>query len=418
MNSSPAKQRLLLAAGWIGTAFIAYSIGSFHSPPSAPMAATAASETNGASGFDPSVLGLASERPLDGAHGSSTRTLSEVLGTQPLNEYLKRILTLEDDIKRTSAFLEVLETLKTPEQIREALEAVAKSGRGWGRGVSSREFSMLLQKWTGLDPKGAAEYAVKANGRDERFVAMSNVLRTWTRQDPNSALAWAQANGVHASNDPNTQQRAEGDGNYAVAMVVSQLARTDVDLALRVASADGDSRSATRLADTLANELYRQHGEEAARTAIMAMPESKLRDAMIGEHADRLADTDSPGAAQWASTLPNGPGRSRALAEAIDEWANDDPSAAGNFLNNLPPSADSDAARERFARNVLDKDPVGALSWANTITDTRERQETTERLVRSWVRRDAETAKNWVMQGPFSDETKQRLLTPDTRGRN
>lgn len=249
-------------------------------------------------------------------------------------------------------------------------------------------------------------------------MAMSNVLRTWTRLDPHAALAWAEANG-HAAATDSGAQRDESEGNLAVAMVASRLAQTDLDLALRAAGTDANSRTMARLGDNLAEELYKQRGEAAARETILAMPESKLRDSMMAEHADRLAKTDGPAAAKWATTLPAGPGRSRALAEAVAGWAEQDPTSAGNFLNSMPPSTDSDAARERFAREVLSKDPLGAISWAGTITDPGERQNTTESLVRSWVRRDAASAKTWVMQSTFSAETKQRLLSPDSgRGRN
>lgn len=413
MNSS----RLLIAAAWIGTAIVAYSIGTLRSPsPAAPASTTstdasvAAAQAMAAAEHDAEH----GERPWDGGHGARTRTLTEIVGQQPLGDYLKRVLALEDDIKRTSAFMEVLETLQTPEQIREALEAVAKSGRGWGRGPASREYAMLLQKWTSMDPKAAADYAVKAAGRDERYMAMSNVLRTWTRLDSHAALAWAKANGAATS----IGTIREGDGNIAVTMVASQLARTDIDLALQAIASEADSRSASRLGDDLTNELFKKRGPEKTRETILAMPESRLRDAMLGEYIDRLADDDGPGAAKFAASLPAGRARSYGLAEAVAEWLKDDPAATANFLNSLPLTPDSDPARERFAREVAGKDPLGAISWAGTITDARQRQETTERVIRSWVRNDSAAATPWVMQSNLSEETKQRLLTPDNRGRN
>lgn len=407
MNSS----RLLLAAAWIGTAIVAYSIGSLRSPsptPPAPVASgdgsTASAQPIAAAYHDAAAL----ERPFDGGHGASTRTLPEITGQQPLGDYLKRILSLEDDIKRTSAFMEVLETLTTPEQIREALDAVAKSGRGWGRGPASREYAMLLQKWTAMEPNAAADYAIKAGSREERYMAMSNVLRTWTRLDSHAALAWARAN----------PQRDESDGNIALAMVASQLTRTNLDLALSAAASDPDSRNMSRLGDNLAEELFKQRGEESARNAILAMPEGRLRDAMIGEHADRIARTDGLAAARFATSLPPGRAYGLALSEAIGEWAEKHPVEAGAFLNTIPPSKDSDAARERFAREISGKDPLAAIPWAETITDPRQRQQATENIIRSWVRRDSPAATSWVMQSAFSEETKQRLLAPDQRGRN
>ncbi len=419
MNSSPSSQRFLLIGAWIGTAVLAYSLGNLGTPSAPPVQSDEAgapssrpvASSNGYSAAEPA----AGERPSDGGHGLTGTSLESIIGTQPLGDYLKRILTLDDDIKRTTAFMQVLETLKTPEEIQAALDAVAKSGRGWGRGVASREFSMLLQKWTTIDPKGAAEFAVKSTGREERYMATSAVLKTWMRTDLEGALGWARTNGVPPAGDPNTEQRGEGDGNYAVAMITAQIARTDANRALALASEDGNSRANTRLTDTLVEELFKQQGEPFARDAILAMPQSKLRDSMIGEHADRMAKTDGLGAAQFAVSLPSGNARSRALSEAIAGWADDDPVAAGNFLNTLPPSTDSDGARERFARQVLTKDPVGALSWAGTISNPQDRQETTEKLIQSWLKRDGETAKTWVLQSPLTEETKQRLLAPDSR---
>ncbi|HEX5176978.1 MAG TPA: hypothetical protein VFV83_08115 [Chthoniobacteraceae bacterium] len=327
---------------------------------------------------------------------------------RPIEEWLKDLLAQDDEIIRTTGFLRLLETLKTSEEVRAIIDVVTSVPRR-GRGSRGRELGMLLQKWTEIDPKAAIEYASAANGNDERRGATSIVLRAWTRLRADEALAWARENGK----GENAQE-----GNWAIAAVVTQLARSDIDRAIDVASQQEVSRARGRTMDTLVSELIAQRGGEAARLAVADLPASTFRDALTAELAGRLADANGAQTAKWVLSLPPGDGRTKALAEVVNEWAEDDAVATGNFLSRFPISPETDPSRERYAWNVLRADPEAALAWAGTISQEAQRTRAIESLVRSWMRRDAPAARDWVAQSSLPPQLKTRLspgAQPDTR---
>lgn len=268
---------------------------------------------------------------------------------------------------------------------------------------------MLLEKWTKVDPKAAIAYASNGNrGNDDRGSSSSIVLRAWARTSPDEALAWAEANGK--GNNPQ-------DGNWALTSVLQQLARTNVDRALEVASTQVLSRARGRMMETLVGELVGQRGEDAARTAILALPAGSFRDNMTAQIAGRLANSDGPGTAEWVMTLPPGEARSRALAEVVNQWTEDDPTAAGTFLTRLPVSPETDSSRERYAFNVLRADPEGALAWANTISNDEQRNRAIENLIRGWMRRDADGARTYLAQSQLPPEMKAQISGSQGRSR-
>jgi hypothetical protein len=319
-----------------------------------------------------------------------------------MEDWLKRLIKQDDEIVRTTAFLRLLAVLETPEDLRQALEIVAPRGDrpGW-RGFGMREAPMLLQKWTQLDAKGAAAY-IESRNPQERMFASSVVLSTWARINPDEALAYAQANGQSAN---------EQDGNWSMAMVVSQLAKNDVDRALQVATTQDTSRARGRMMDSVLSELVTQRGEDGARSTVMSLPPSAFRDNLTAQLAGRLADKDGFGTAQWVmNSLPAGDVRGKALAETVNRWADDDPVAAGNFLSRLPASPETDPARERYAFEVSRADPEGALAWANTISAQEQRTKAVENLVRAWMRRDKAAAEKWVASSQLPEQVRNQLL--------
>ncbi|MHA3773387.1 hypothetical protein ACXR0O_17780 [Verrucomicrobiota bacterium sgz303538] len=406
MRSLQSSRHLLLAGAWLATIAITYCFGRLGDPAAVHTPSPASSNSGTAAPHASDAQPLASASvflPLESHSAKGQRTIEAVTGGQPLDDWLKRLLNQDDEIIRTTAFLQLLEALEKPEDLRQALEIIAANGGGnrW-RGNGMREASMLLQKWSQLDPKGAIAYAESLKGGDDRGMAANVVLRTWARSNPEEAIAYAQANG---------QSTNPQDGNWSLASVVAQLARTDIDRALQVAGTQDMSRARGRMMDSLLSELVTQRGEESARATILALPPGSFRDNLTAQLAGRLADSDGAGTAQWVmNTLPAGDARSRALAEVVNQWAGDDPVAAGNFLSRLPSTPETDPARERYAYDVLRRDPEGALAWANTITAGEQRTRAIENLVRAWMRRDRTAAQNWVASANLPENVRNQLL--------
>ena len=326
-------------------------------------------------------------------------TLAEITHGQPVADWLKKLLAQEDEIVRMTGFMRLLDALETPEQIQEALAVVLHREGGSSR---SREFRMLLQKWAQLNPADAMKYTQEIKDGGNKYEGSRTVLTTWMRQSAQEAIGWAEKNGGNED---------EKEGNWAMSIIVSQLSKTDVDWALRLALAQGVSRARGRTLDSLVPALMAQKGDAAAREIALNLPDQSLRDAMIAQLAGRLADRDPQGTAAWVSGLPPGDMRKRAFSAYVGELSRKDPVAAAGFLERQPASPETDDSRAILAYNVLRKDPESAMAWAGSITDEQGRAETVAKLIESWLRRDGDTAKKWITASPLPEDMKAKYLT-------
>ncbi len=369
------------------------------------------------------MLGAAGPRGQFEMGEGGSLTVMRVTNGQPLDKWMKQLMAQEDDLVRMSGLLRLLDAVRDPEDLKTALSAISLRGdRGFGRGARFTEYSMILEKWTQLDPKGAIAY-VNGKSREEKWLGTSTVLRTWTRTDASAAVTWAQANKTKDDAEGGTggQGGPGGPGGPGggppgftlspVSIVISQLAHSDLERALSVAGAETFDRR-SRTLDTLANELVSQRGVDGARSVLDGMAAGSLRDGLTTQLAGKLAEKDPKAATEWAHALPEGEAKSRALAETVGEWAKKDPAAAGAFMAKLPATPENDRSRENYATAVAQKDPQGALAWATSITDAGRQQRTVEGVVRAWIKLDANAAKEWVAQSSLPDDVKTRIQSP------
>ena len=428
MKSTSSRLPLVVGIGWLATAAIAFCIGRIGSAP-APVATGDEAGRPAAGKSGGTAAGSAAEfsRAPGGeraqfamGEGDGSMTVERLTNGQPLDKWVKNLMAQQDGIVRMNGLLRLLDAVRDPEDLKTALGAFSLRGdRGFGRGARFTEYSMILEKWTQLDAKGAVVF-VNSKGREEKWIGMSAVMQTWTRTNPAEAIAWAQTTGKEKDESQGGQGGLGGPGggwpsSSPLSMVLSQLARTDLDRAIGLAATETFDRR-SRTLDTIAGELVGQRGLDGARGAIDGMAAGSLRDGLIPQLAGRFAEKDAPSAASWALALPEGEPKSRALAETIGEWAKKDAAAAGAFMAKLPATAEADRSRESYATTVAEKDPKGALAWANTITDKERQQRAVENVVRTWVKQDAPAAKEWIAQSALTDEVKARIQSPSRGG--
>ena len=406
MKLSHESRRLLIPAAWLATAVLTFSLGrmsSFIDAPVGKVTPPPPRADSSVSAADAPCLTV----PIGNSNSETfTSPLQQVTGGQPIGDWLKHLLDQEDEIARMNGFMRLMETLGTGDEIEQALNAVLANGNGWSRG---KEFSMLLQKWAQLDPAQAMAWVEKIKDQGAKFGGYRAVLSTWTRRSPQEAVAWAEANGAPDAKD-------DRDGNWAMATIVGQLAKTDADWALRLTEGQPMSRARGRMIDSVIGNYVSQHGEAAAREMVMRISDESLRNGAMGRVASQLAANDPQSAAQWIATLPASDGRQRALTELVSQWSENDPAAAATYLAQFPASPESDESRGRLAQNVLRKDPEGAIAWANTITEAQLRTRTVSDLVKNWMRRDEAAAQKWVQSSQLPDDVRARLGLPGTGG--
>lgn len=139
---------LLLSGGWLATALIAFSLGRLGSAENSEPAYHASS--GGAVQPVSAAVSTDREAVFDARNikGGMQETVEQVTGGEPLGDWIKRLASVDDEIVRTETFLRLLSALKTPEELRAALDALkeaSEAGRFRG-GFGMREASMVLQK--------------------------------------------------------------------------------------------------------------------------------------------------------------------------------------------------------------------------------------------------------------------------------
>ena len=424
MKSPKSSLPLVVGLGWFATATIAFCIGRIGAPTAVNDEAARAAER--AAGGARTLGDIAAKGDTIGSkgqfsmgEGDGSLTVERVTNGQPLDKWIKKLMEQQDNIVRMNGLLRLLDAVRNPDDLKIMLGAINLRGdHGFGRGARFTEYSMILEKFTHLDPKEAIAY-VNTKGREEKWIGTSTVMQTWTRADAAGAIAWAQANGKEKDE---SQAGSGGPGggppgftNSPISIVLSQLAHTDLEKAISVASTETFDRR-SRTLDTIATELVGQRGLDGARSMVDGMGEGSLRDGLITQLAGKFAEKDAAAAATWALSLSDGDAKSRALAETVGEWAKKDAAAAGAFMTKLPATPQADRSRESYAGAVAQKDPQGALAWAGAITDKDRQQRTVENVVRTWVKQDAPAAKAWIAQSSLPDEVKTRIQAPSRGG--
>ena len=429
MKSNENKSRILMGSAWALTAVVSFAVGHFSNDAPIVPVAPAASGTGSAASSSSESAGVNSRAggvfAAEGVEKKGTApTVGEITGGQPMEAWLKRVMSQEDELFRMQNFMKLLEALNTPEDVEAALKVIMASnggGRGRGPGGMGRftEMSMLMSKFVQLDPKAAMAFSTKLEG-GEKFMATSSALRTWTRLSPEAALAWAQTEGKDISMDSGRGGPGGEDGapkdNFALLNVVSQLAKTDLDKALSTAAGMELGQFGDRMVDTLANEMMTQRGAKAAKSYLDSLQAGPFRDQYLQQIAGPLSKEDAAGTTKWLAGLAEtGDAKRRALGISVDAWANKDLSGVGSYLSSQPVSADFDSARRQYLGELAKTDPNGAWNSLPTITPDAQFR-TAQEIAGRWSRDDQAGKLAAVNNSGFTPEQKTQLLAQQGGG--
>jgi hypothetical protein len=403
-----SKTRLPIYVGaWLATAVATFCIGRMTSDTlriggdvaKKGNSAAAGSSTTSGHSATASSHGTPSEDVIARVFGGHAVSLDQVLGGKSLEEHLKNLLKVDDEAVRMLGFLRLLEAMNNPDDIKAALELIAKEGNGRFR---MTEQSMLLQKWAQIDPKAAAAFA--STQRDfSRLTGMNAVLRTWLKANPEEAIAWAEANGVQNQNEEQGN-RGPGrggpeDGNWAIATLIGPLAQQNLERAMELTKEQADSRARGRMIDTLVDEMLAQRGMDATRNTLSDLPDDAFRASMASRLVDKMmADADAKDVAAQAWNFPSGETRERAMGEVVRRLADDDPVAAATLIQQYGNSPDLDRARINLVYEIANKDGGAAVVWLGAISDKQDQLATAQRVLPQIARQNPQLAQDTAAQ--------------------
>jgi hypothetical protein len=393
------KKSHLIHLGWAIVALVSFLMGSqFLGDSSGEI-----EKSKSAAGARSDSPGL-SNRSADAGKGGSARSsrnrsgdgsaTSNITGSNPLSE--AQISQLGLDLRKTRNPLERREifgqllaslTVENAKTIREQIAHLDSD---------SSEFRDFHYAWGAIAGKEAV-----LNGAETRERDMATTLAGWAGADPDAALAYF--NGLSEEEKKNNELKwgtahglADADPNLAVQFALERH--------------EGGDRDAGKLVDLAAREVLRSGTVADAAQWATTIPEGPLQAAAISRVSREYADENPVEATQWASTLPAGDGKNKALWNSFREWAGEDPEAAAGKLNSMNSSPERDSAAYGYANRIAWDDPAAAIDWAGTISNENTRQRAVIESARVYYRKDPEAAKQWLSASGLNEKQQADII--------
>jgi len=239
------------------------------------------------------------------------------------------------------------------------------------------------------DPAAAAADLAKISDSGVFNAALENfMLQNWTQQDPQAALAWAQA--LPADN--------LSARNAAIAQVFSSWTATDPAAAGNYILQNFTTDPAyNTLATQVAASLAKADPEGAFKWALSLPTGGGARINAITTALGALTDVDPQAAWQDAQKLTGGSNAARAEASVISSWANQQPAQAAAALPSLSEGTYLDTATANVAKSWLSQDPNAASQWINTLAPGSARDGAVSQIISTVGSSDPAGAFNWAL---------------------
>jgi hypothetical protein len=406
----PSTNRILITTGWLATVGAALWAGKTYLAPGANGAALA---TTGPRGHVVAVSASDQVVAATGATAAEKEAIYRIIDVNSATvkaamdsskspaERIKALNDIKDPVERMEAWLALIKSLKTSDEMGNAVSGLLENFDFRSR---SREMTMVLSRWTALDPQAAAQMAIGIKDGRVQGMATQLVVRDWAEKDPQAALLWAQGQAPKPK-----EEGGERDGNWHLMGWIQSVSKTNPEWASQIAQSEPRSEARGEMMDSLISGFMNRDGKESTQRWTSSLPDGVFKDGVTRRLASRLADNDPAKAAEWVLTLPNGT-KSGAFNEVIDEWADRDTNGAAEFLGRFAPSPETDDARMVVAREALRQDPESAMAWVGTISNQNYRSKALRDMFRDWRRRDEKAALGWLSRSGQPKEVQEQMI--------
>lgn len=322
----------------------------------------------------------------------------------------------------------------------------------WVRGIALADYPYALSLLT--------EPAFEARGRELRI----RLFRIWGETEPRMASAWvgrmstgpmkseaaSSVAGGFASRDFEAALsyfRALPQGSErepALLELAATLAKTDPKRALALGVELGSSPDRDRFLQSAANAWASIDGQAASQWASQ-IPDSELRQAVLGEvlvHwsevdpasaatsamtslepgrrlndtlisiVQRWAQNDPEPVADWILAFPAGELRDTASEELVKQWSQKDIGKAGQWIDGIEDLQVKDIAIATMAGQLGLQAPQAAGDWLLRISDPNKLAVELRKFTSEWIATDGPSAKAWISQSTLSEALKVQLMAP------
>jgi len=270
-----------------------------------------------------------------------------------LSERAETILALRDGIERARLFATLLRAAQ-PADIDSIVEALENSSRDYG----DVELTLFGEWWASFDPTAAFEWT-ETHWQAEHPRVISNVVRTWARQDPQAAYKYGYSN-----------RRLSG----------SPFFRTELTTAVVVGWVEsgepGVLEFAVGLRDTATvQRAFRALGRITVATRGTAQALAWARD------VDDLDEAN----------------KRHLILNFVSAAADQDPLLTVEFASSLQASGRGySQLMPRIGRRWARHEPLAAITWAEHLEDPDQRAATLLDITSEWFSNDEDAAGRWV----------------------
>lgn len=302
-----------------------------------------------------------------------------------------------------------------------------------GEGTSRQEKRAAAQRWAETDPAGLMSYLKgltrAAWDRDaEQFDTVTGILfRTWAAQDPDAALAAADALGNQLQfrtarwEIVQTLLGTDPVKAFAAAVKLPQILKADrlaesvwkKDPAAFLAFAGEAPKGAFKNSEVF-NAVNNAFGEwlkkdpAAAGAWLKARPLDQQRK-MWGRMAGIFAEADPAGAQAWFKDTPPSAEREKAGAEMVKSMAKKDPHAALEWLqDNL--EGGRTAGFAYLAEALAEKGVDSAKQLLDAMPPGAQRDGVVKAIAQKWASKDFKPAIAWLLSLPADDPGRKQAM--------
>lgn len=286
---------------------------------------------------------------------------------------------------------------------------------------------LLVNRWSKLDPIGAAEYAADSVAQGGNPKLLQTAAASWAKSDPAGAAQWAAALDSPLARDTalgqifNTWSTTNASqAAAAISSLPMGSAQTVATTAVAKNFAKGDLAAAIQWTEGLSGpvqlaaareivNLWSGTDPQSTAAWIMGQNSPQLRGEALRQLAGNWASRDPGAAFDFAKSVSDPALRSSYIQSAMQRFSSMDPVAAANWLSSDVARPQADSLVGSVSARWAAFDPGAAAGWASSITDTALRDKALAAVSKSWSQTNPDKAAQWI--GSLGDMQRRDVAT-------
>lgn len=262
-----------------------------------------------------------------------------------------------------------------------------------------RAMESVFSGWSDVDVKSAAGEAAGLPIGPVKNAALRAVARRYAAADPYGAIWWMQS--MAPGNEQKEVWQAMSRGGFAD-YFKNQSPAAGLGAATQLMNSLKDDEQKQFVAALVAGLVGRASPDQV-RAWVVQLPEGSARNDAIKSLLSVWSDTNPADATAFALENLRGRERGEYLERIVGRWAYFDSTAVLEFARNLP----DDAERQQMMRGVLGAlsrvNPAQAAGLINELPVGKPRDDAAGQILQSWANVDPQAATAWLEQFPESD---------------